>query len=58
MHPLILLFPVYPIVALTRGLSSGFFLRELTKRMCLPSFFFCAALNTCASETRLIKFDE
>ena len=46
----------------SRWFEVSVFPPELTKWMCLPFFFLCvlksAALNTCVSEMRLIKFDE
>lgn len=67
MYLFILLFTVYLIVALTRrecasaaGLRFRFFLRSL-QNGCVYLFFLykkSAALNTCVSEMRLIKFDE
>ena len=48
----------------SRWFEVSVFPPELTKWMCLPFFFFfffvqiSAALNTCVSEMRLIKFDE
>lgn len=44
----------------SRWFEVSVFPPELTKWMCLPLFLYkkSAALNTCVSERRLIKFDE